>query len=76
RKEIVRTIHEKGKDVTAYYIMRKDIPTVKITEKLHVVQKIMQSYATHALPVKKNGEIVGIVTLDDINRVYVMMNED
>ncbi|MFH1394881.1 MAG: CBS domain-containing protein, partial [Candidatus Omnitrophota bacterium] len=65
-----------GKNVTADYIMRKDIPPVKVNEKLHIVQKMMQNYSTHAMPVRRNDEIVGIVTLDDINRIYVIMNED
>ncbi|MFH1395699.1 MAG: site-2 protease family protein, partial [Candidatus Omnitrophota bacterium] len=58
RKEIIRAIHEKGKNVTADYIMRKDIPPVKVNEKLHIVQKMMQNYSTHAMPVRRNDEIV------------------
>lgn len=76
RKDLTRGIHQKGKEAEVGEIMRTDIPAVKVTSGLHVVQKLMRKYNTEAMPVENNGAIVGIVTMDDINRVYVMMNED
>ena len=75
RREVFRGMHELGKEANAGAVMRKDIPSVKMTERLHAVQKLMQQYSTHALPVVYKGAVVGVVTLDDINRVYVMMHE-
>jgi Zn-dependent protease/CBS domain-containing protein len=75
RREIIRALHEKGRETEVSQIMRRDIPPVKVSTGLHVVQKLMQKYNTHAMPVEKNGKIVGVVTLDDINRVYVMVSE-
>ncbi|MGD2279554.1 MAG: site-2 protease family protein [Candidatus Omnitrophota bacterium] len=75
RRAVIQGVHVKGKDVKVSEIMRKDIPTVKPETRLHEVQKLMQKYQTHAMPVEKHGHIVGIVTLDDINRVYMVVGE-
>jgi len=56
-------------------VMRTDIEPVTISAGLHEVQKIMHRYNTTALPVQRGGRIVGVVTLDDINRVYMMVHE-
>jgi len=72
RKEIIRGIHQIGKEATSGEIMRRDVPSVKTTERLHAVQKAMRKYNTSALAVKKKGTIVGVITQDDINRVFVI----
>lgn len=76
RKEVMHGIHQSGKETLVCRIMRKDIPTVKVTSPLHTVQKLMHKYSTNAMPVEKNSRIVGVVTLDDINRVYMMAGEE
>jgi len=75
RKELIQGIHTKGKEARVSEIMRTDIPAVAITSGLHEVQKLLQKYNTSAAPVKRDGSIVGIVTIDDINRVYLMISE-
>jgi len=75
RKEIMLAAHQKGKEVTAEEVMRTDVPSVNDTERLDVVQKLMVKYGTNAMPVEKDGRITGVVTLDDINKVYIMMSE-
>lgn len=76
RSEVLRGIHEGGKEINAGSVMRRDIPAVRATDGLHVVRKLMQKHNTRALPVEKNGTIAGVVTLEDINRLYVMVNEN
>ena len=75
RREVIQGVHVKGKDITVGEIMRTGIPTVKVRTRLHDVQKLMQTLNISAIPVEKNGDIVGIVTLDDINRVYMVVGE-
>ncbi len=75
RREVIRGMHEGGKEITVGRIMREDIPPVKVTTGLDTARKLMLKYNTHAMPVQKNGKIVGVVTLDDINRVYVVASE-
>ena len=74
RREIIHALHQTGKETEVGRIMRRDIPTVRVTTGLRDVQKLMQKHGTHAMPVEKGGKIVGVVTLDDINRVYVMVS--
>lgn len=74
RKEIMLAVHQKGKEVTAGEIMRSGVPSVDDAESLDVVQKLMAKYTTNAMPVEKDGRILGVVTNDDINKVYLMMS--
>ncbi|MCK4851906.1 MAG: CBS domain-containing protein, partial [Candidatus Omnitrophica bacterium] len=75
RKELLQGIHAKGKEARVSEVMRTDIPAVTVTTGLHEVQKLLQKYDTSAMPVKRAGSIVGVVTIDDINRVYLMISE-
>ena len=75
RRIVVHAAHERSKDVSCREIMRTDIPSISAGTGLDQVQKLMRKYQTTAMPVEDSGNIVGIVTLDDINRVYVTMSE-
>jgi Zn-dependent protease len=75
RRGVIQGIHEKGKDAKVSEIMRTDIPPVKVTARLNEVQRLMQRHSTNAMPVERNGKIIGIVTLDDINRIFVIVGE-
>jgi Zn-dependent protease/CBS domain-containing protein len=75
RREVMRGMHSDGQDISVKTVMRTDVPALKVTATLDVAQKMMQKYNTHALPVTNKERVVGMVTMDDINRVFVMMNE-
>ena len=74
RQDIVTNIHKFGMDKTVREVMRTAFPTVKDTDSLVTVQRIMQENEIKAIPVLK-GEIVrGVISLEDIGRVYAMMS--
>lgn len=75
KREIIRGLHEKGKEAKAGEIMRTDVIPVELTTDLSTVQALMQQYGCPALPVINAGRIIGIVTLDDVTRVYVLEHE-
>lgn len=75
RRKVIHGVHEKGKDAKVSEIMRTDIPAVKPETRLHEVQKLMQKHQTNAMPVERHGRVIGVVTIDDINRVYVVVGE-
>jgi len=75
RKGLIHGIHARGKEAKVSEIMRTDIPPVKVKARLHDVQRSMQKYATSAMPVERAGRIVGVVTIDDINRIYLIISE-
>lgn len=75
RREVVHGLHTVGPGAKVSEVMRRDVPIVKVTEKLSNVQKLMQKNMTTAMPVSRSGKVVGVVTLSDINRIYVMVSE-
>jgi signal-transduction protein with cAMP-binding, CBS, and nucleotidyltransferase domain len=75
QREIIRGVHEKSKEATAREIMRVDIPSVRLTDDLYEVQSVMQRSVSGALPVERDGRIVGVITAGDISRIYVLESE-
>jgi CBS domain-containing protein len=54
--------------------MRDKFPTVNEATPLLKTQSMMQENGLKALPVVRHSKIIGIVTLEDISRVYSMMS--
>jgi Zn-dependent protease/CBS domain-containing protein len=75
RREIIQGMHIKGKEGSVEEIMRTDIPPVTAHTRLDIVQKLFVKHNTSAMPVERLGKVVGVVTIDDINRVYLMTND-
>jgi Zn-dependent protease/CBS domain-containing protein len=75
RREVTRGMHEKGNECLASDIMRTDVPTISKFSGLDVARKRMYKYNTKALVVEDKGNIIGMVTVDDINRIYVLREE-
>lgn len=72
RHEIMRGVHTIGTQAEVKDIMRKDAPGVSETDLLTKVQKIMEENNIRALPVLKAGRVAGVVTLEDIGRIYAV----
>jgi len=75
RQDIMTGIHRFGMDKYIGDVMRKDFPRAKDTDPLTKVQNIMHEKVIGAMPVLKDGEVVGIITLEDIGRVYAMASQ-
>jgi Zn-dependent protease/CBS domain-containing protein len=75
RRELVAGMHSRGKDASVEDIMRTDIKPVKADMRLNSARKKMQQLSTSALPVMRDGRVAGMVTMDDINRVYMIIHE-
>ncbi len=63
-----------GNTATIESIMRKTFPEVKESDSLIKVQTVLQSSGMRAIPVTREGNVVGIVTAEDIGRVYTMLS--
>lgn len=74
RQDIVTNIHKFGMNKTIREIMRKEFPTVKDTDSLIKVQKLMQENEIKAVPVLRQGIVCGVVSLEDIGRIYTMLS--
>lgn len=75
RQEIMLSVHGAGTDGIVKDIMRRDFPTARDTDSLIKVQNIMYEKAIRALPVMRNDAVAGVVTLEDIGRIYAMASQ-
>lgn len=75
RQDIITGLHRFGKDVAVRDIMKKDFPKAKDTDSLEKVQNMMQESEMRALPVVRSDEVIGVITFEDIGRVYVMISQ-
>lgn len=76
RQEIITNIHKHGMEMTVNVVMRRDFPKANDTDSLIKVQNIMQENEIRALPVMRGGDVVGVITLEDIGRVYAMISKE
>lgn len=56
-------------------VMRKDFPKVADTDPLTHVRKLMEESGLRAIPVTRAGRIVGVITVEDIGRVYSIASQ-
>lgn len=75
KRDMLRGMHELGKGATAREIMRVDVPTIQPSADLLDAQTMMQKNSTAALPVVMDGRVAGVITIDDISRIYVIESE-
>ena len=73
RGDIITAMHKSGPTTRISNIMRTNVPTVTPEDKLTKIQRIMEENQIKALPVVRGSVICGIVTLEDIGRVYSIM---
>jgi len=74
RQDIMAGVHKFGMQGKVAGIMRKEFAKVKDTDLLVKVQDIMQVNGIRALPVVRDGKILGVVTIEDIGRVYSLVS--
>ena len=75
RQDIMHNMHQYGPGKQVGEVMRKVFPTLKDSDHLIKVQNVMHEKGMRALPVLKDGEVVGIVTIEDISRVYALSSQ-
>ncbi|NQT47276.1 MAG: site-2 protease family protein [Candidatus Omnitrophica bacterium] len=75
RSDIIMAIHSGGMNTLAEDVMRREFPIAYTTDKLTAVQQKMESSGLKAMPVLKGKQLSGIITLEDISRVYAMMSK-
>ncbi|OGW77206.1 MAG: hypothetical protein A3K16_02430 [Omnitrophica bacterium RIFCSPLOWO2_01_FULL_45_24] len=75
RHEIISGIHSLGMRTLVKDVMSKDFPKVTDADLLIKAQKLMEENSIRALPVMRNGHAVGVVTLEDIGRIYAITSQ-
>ncbi|MBU6997553.1 MAG: site-2 protease family protein [Theionarchaea archaeon] len=72
RDDILSAIHEHGLGIQLGKIVRRDTPSVSGDESLSEVYKKMQQNQRSAFAVVEKGELMGVVTLEDLGRAYAL----
>ena len=63
-------LRKAGPDALAAKFMRTDLEPVSPDEKLYVAQQLLGEAGMEALPVVEGGKFLGLVTAQDVNKVY------
>lgn len=74
RNDILYAVHQHGLDKTAGEIMHRDFPTISPEDSLSRVYNKLEAANFRAAPVVKEEQILGLVTLEDISRVYLVIS--
>lgn len=74
RADIIKNIHQHGTAKQVRDIMRREFPLVKPEDFLSKVQKVMEESQLKALPVVSKDKVCGVITLEDISKVYSVMS--
>ena len=74
RQDIIANVHQLGVHTAVSEIMRKAFPRLNAQDTLMKAQAVMHENDMKALPVFTGGEVVGVVTLEDVGRIYAMMS--
>ncbi len=74
RADVILAIHQSGMQRYVKDVMRKDFPTVQLNDPLTKAHRLMEEWQIKAIPVLNQGQVVGIVSLEDISRVYLLMS--
>lgn len=74
RSSIIRNIHQFGQNKKARDIMVSKFPTLRPSDRLAKAQLIMEKNKLLVVPVVEKGKLYGIITLEDISRVYSMVS--
>ena len=75
RGDIITAMHKFGSTTPISAIMRTNVPTVTPEDKLLKAHNIMEENQIKALPVVRNSVVQGVITLEDIGRIYSIMTE-
>jgi len=74
RSDIILTVHKFGVQKLVKDVMKTDFPVVESRDPLMKVHKLMEEWRIKAVPVVNFGQVVGIISLEDISRAYVLMS--
>src|ERR671916_364879 len=75
RNEIMTAAHSPQKYLSVRDLMKTDFPTISPTSDLFTDgARILQESSLRALPVVKGGDLVGMLTMDDIGQAALLRN--
>jgi CBS domain-containing protein len=74
RADIIRALAEHNENTFVSYIMRKDFQVIEPNQMLESISQTLQAKQQSILPVVQNGELVGLVTMENIGEFMMIQN--
>ncbi len=74
KTEIFSGIHKHHPRISISTVMRQNFPVASPGDSLYMIQQKMAAEKLSAVPVIKNNELKGILTLEDINEAYRLLS--
>ncbi len=75
RKDVMAAMQRSDMSVPARQIMRTDFPAVEAGDSLEKVYALLQESMYKALPVMDKGVLKGIITVEDVARIYYFLKK-
>jgi len=72
RQDIMTNVHQFGVSRSVTDVMRKSFPHLSENDTLMKAQAVMETHQVRSLPVLRGKDPVGVITLEDIARLYSM----
>jgi Zn-dependent protease/predicted transcriptional regulator len=72
--DLVSALKEHGAEVAVKMAMRTDVPTVDPDSSLFDAQQLISQKRLGALPVVKDGQVIGILTPHDVSEAYLFLS--
>jgi len=72
REDVVRAVAQGGTDKHVRDVMRRDFQAVDSHDMLEQAVQVLQKCGCRSLPVEHNGELVGMLTLENIGKFMAM----
>ncbi len=74
RDDLLKALKERGGKALVSQVMRTDFPIASLADTLLRVQQMIVQSGVKAIPVIEGGLFRGLITLDDINRTYLLLS--
>lgn len=74
RADIISAIHQFGLNEVVGNVMRKDFPSASPRDSLTKIHKLMEESKLKAIPIIEGGRLIGIITMEDLGKIYSLMS--
>jgi len=74
RNDLLVALQRRGPQALVGDVMRRDIQVADAAEMLDVVAARLQECACHTLPILRNGQLVGLVTMDNVGEFLMIQS--
>lgn len=74
RNDLINALAQQGMDRLVREVMQRDFEIIEATEMLENVLPRLQACACHSMPVVRDGELVGLLTMDNIGEFMLIQS--